>query len=250
MIRKLPLVALFFQFALFAQEPIFSSSSTISTFGSVNSPLAEQVENVIDENVNTKYLDFSDFDGIAFTVNLNGAQKIATSMEFTTANDSPERDPMNYEILGSNDGSNFTVVTSGSIVCKPERYSTTNYAFSNTTAYSYYRLIFTNQCDTIESIIQIAEVQLYQTALSNEVFLNKGFALYPNPTEGRFSIRSQNMQEIDLITVTDALGKKIKQLDVYGLSNVELNLEGILKGVYFVKIASGSQNVVKKIMIK
>lgn len=87
MFKKLPLLVLLCSFAVNAQEPIFSPTSSISTFGSVNSPSNEQVGNVIDGNVNTKYLDIFDFDGIGFTVNLNGVAKTATSMAFTTAND-------------------------------------------------------------------------------------------------------------------------------------------------------------------
>ena len=63
-------LTLMFQMGVFGQTPIFSPSSSISTYGSVNSPSAEQVQNVIDGNVATKYLDFFDSDGIGMTVNL------------------------------------------------------------------------------------------------------------------------------------------------------------------------------------
>jgi hypothetical protein len=250
MTKKLPLFLLLFQCALFAQEPIFSATSSISTFGSVNSPAAEQVDKVIDGNRYTKYLDFIDVDGIGFTVNLNGVQKSATSMAFTTANDYAERDPMNYQILGSNNGSSFTTVASGSIVCNPTRYNTTTYNFTNTESYSYYRLIFTSQCNTIETIFQIAEVQLFHTALSIETFESNDLTLHPNPTNGRFSIQSKEMKAIDTITVTDALGKQIKQVQVNSTADLQLNLEGIATGIYFVQITSGSENLVRRIVIQ
>ncbi|MBY0485789.1 MAG: discoidin domain-containing protein, partial [Flavobacteriaceae bacterium] len=145
------------QFAA-AQTPIFNSSMSISPLGSVSSPGGEQYYNIIDGNIYSKFLDFSAFDGFGFTVSI-GAPKTATSISITTANDSPSRDPMNYQVLGSNDGSNFTSVATGSIACNGSRYYTRNFTFSNSTSYSYYRVNFTNTCG--DSMFQLAEVQLY-----------------------------------------------------------------------------------------
>lgn len=197
MTKKLPLLLLLCNFALHAQEPIFSATSNISSFGSVSSPANETISKIIDGNINTKFLDFNYSDGLGFTVNLNGVQKTAVRMDFTTANDSPARDPMNYQILGSTSGTSYTVIASGTIVCNATRFNTTTYNFSNTTAYTYYRLVFTDQCDTIESMIQIAEIQLFHSTLDNEAFVKSThFALYPNPNNGSFSIRQQVLKRL------------------------------------------------------
>lgn len=249
--RKLPLLLLLSQCALFAQEPIFSSTSSISSYGSVSSPANEGFTKIIDGDIETKFLDFNYTDGLGFTVNLNGVQKTATSMEFTTANDSPERDPMNYQISGSTNGTNYTVITSGTITCNTTRFNTTTYNFTNNGAYSYYRLVFTNQCNTIEAMIQIAEVQLFHTELSTEQFTKESdFSVQPNPSNGVFSIHSQANKTIDFVTVTDALGKQIQQVHFNAATSQELNLQGVSSGIYFVQITSGSENVVKKIIIE
>lgn len=250
MIKKLPLLLLLCQVAASAQEPMFSPTSNISPFGLVSSPVGENYTKIIDGDITTKFLDFNHSDGLGFTVNLNGVPKTATSMEFTTANDSAERDPMNYQISGSNNGSNFTVITSGSIICNSTRFNTTTYSFTNTGSYSYYRLVFSNQCNTIESMIQIAEVQLFHTNLDTDKFSKTdNFTLYPNPNNGIFSIRSKESRAIDLVTISDALGKQIKQVQLNGATTSELNLQGIASGIYFVQITSGSENVTKKIVI-
>ena len=251
MIKKLPILLLLCQFSIHAQEPIFSPTSTISSFGSVSSPANEGYAKIIDGDIETKFLDFNYFDGLGFTVNLNGEMKSATSMEFTTANDSPERDPMNYQILGSTNGTNYTIVTSGSIVCDSERFNTTTYTFTNNQAYSYYRLVFTNQCNTIEAMIQIAEVQLFEDELSTiQLEQENDFTLYPNPNNGSFFIGSKNNQNIDLVVVTDALGKQIQQFTYNNVTTPELHLQGIASGIYFVKITSGSTSVLKKMIIE
>lgn len=159
-----------------AQTPIFNSSMAISIFGDVNSPGGEQYGNIIDGNINSKFLDFSANDGMGFTVNLGGASQAASSISITTANDSPSRDPKNYEVLGSNDGSNFISVGSGVIQCISTRFFTRNFAFANSTAYKYYRVNFTNTCG--DTMFQLAEVQLYTcgSAVGGIVSANQSIA--------------------------------------------------------------------------
>ncbi|HEY9183898.1 MAG TPA: LamG-like jellyroll fold domain-containing protein [Salegentibacter sp.] len=141
------------------QSPIFTPGMNISTTGSVNSPYGEDVSKIIDANNYTKFLDFNYSDGMGFTVFMGGAAYVATSIEITTANDSPNRDPRNFQILGSNDGSAFTSVASGSIPCISSRFAKRSFSFSNTNGYKYYRIIFTTQCGSDNSL-QIAETQL------------------------------------------------------------------------------------------
>lgn len=232
-------------FGMHAQDPLFDASTTITAYGSVSSPSAEQYFNIIDGDIETKFLDFNYFDGLGFTVNLEGYQTVVTSMDFTTANDSPERDPTVFEIFGSNDGTYFTSIIVGDIVCDPERFYTTSYIFDNTEAYSYYRFVFSAQCNTIEAMIQIAEVQLYGTALARKDFVKTELKLFPNPNNGNFTI-SQN-EAIGKVVITDALGKIVKQLDLENSFSHQIDMQGVESGLYFVKTTTGST---QKLIIK
>ncbi len=145
-----------------AQTAIFNSSMSVTPYGNVSSPGSESFVHIIDSNVGTKFLDFDSGDGMGFTVDLGGDSKIASSIDITTANDVDGRDPRNYEISGSNDGYNFTSITTGTINCISDRFFTRNYSFANSTAYKYYRINFTNTCG--DSMFQLAEVQLYTCA--------------------------------------------------------------------------------------
>ena len=81
-------------------------------------------------------------------VDLLGVARTAIAMEFVTANDAPERDPTNYEIFGSNDGTNFTSIATGTIPCVSTRFFSRTFSFTNTNSYTHYRLNFTGTCGT------------------------------------------------------------------------------------------------------
>jgi len=148
-----------------AQSPIFNATQTVEPYGDVSSFPTEQVANIIDGNVNTKFIDTKVADGMGFTVTLP-APKIAASITITTANDAPLRDPTKYEVLGSNDKVSFTSIANGSIPCIGTRFFARNFTFTNTTAYTYYRIVFRTQCGVDPSVdaFQLSEVQLSTAA--------------------------------------------------------------------------------------
>jgi len=140
-------------------------------------PGAETPDLAIDDNVETKYLHFKgDFDpdagptGIQVTPAVGAT--VVTGLTFTTANDVPGRDPIAFELSGSNDGIDgpYTVIASGLIVdfAQDEEWprftkNETPIGFYNKTAYTNYQLVFTAirgpVGDSVNSM-QIAEVEL------------------------------------------------------------------------------------------
>jgi len=249
--KKLPFLLLLLAFGANAQVPIFDPSMTVSEAGYVYSPSGEGVTNIIDGDVETKFLDFSYYDGLGFTVDLGGYTAIASSMDFTTANDSQERDPMEFQISGSNDNYDFTVIANGTIECEPDRLTTRTFTFDNTEPYGFYEVKFMSQCNTIEQMIQVSEVQLFDNSLSVTRFQpeNNEFQLYPNPGNGHFYIKQKGQQHINNVTVTDALGKVVRNV-ILDTTSPEINMEGIAGGIYFVKIDTDKKSIVKKLIVK
>lgn len=159
--KKLFIFSVFLAFgSVFSQSPIFSPSMTITEFGVVNSPNNEEVDNIIDGNTSTKFLDFEFSDGMGFTVDLGGTPMAASSIAITTANDIPNRDPQNYTVYGSNNGTDFTQIATGVIPCISDRFNERTFTFNNVIAYNFYRINFTAQCGSTNSL-QLSEVQLY-----------------------------------------------------------------------------------------
>ncbi len=193
--KKITLVLciVFCAYQLHSQAIFDDTVHTATAFGNVNSPGGEGPQQIIDQNDQTKFLDFNagaGFDGLGFEVNLNDDgdpndtdEVIATSIRIVTANDASERDPMDYEIFGSNNGTDYTSITTGNIPCVTTRFLSRTYNFTNTTAYSYYRLVFTNPCG-VTNIIQVADVQLFGT-IGNPPVINCPGDIVINNTSGQ-----------------------------------------------------------------
>jgi len=142
-------------------------------------PAAETPPLAIDNDINTKYLHFKgDFDpdpgtgGAGFRVTPGASGTIVTGLTFTTANDTPGRDPISFQLSGSNVGIDgpYTVIATGNIVdfsaaTEWPRFTinSTPITFANSTPYDHYQIIFTAirgpVGDGVNSM-QIAEVEL------------------------------------------------------------------------------------------
>lgn len=72
--------------------------------------------------------------------------------------------------------------------------------------------------------------------------------LYPNPSNGEFTVQLANTNDTANVTVYDSLGKQISSKQVQGKENVTLN--NAARGIYMVVITSGSTVTTKKVVIK
>jgi hypothetical protein len=142
-------------------------------------PSNEAPRFAIDDNIATKYLHFKgDFypdpgtGGAGFRVTPSISQTTVFGLTFTTANDYPARDPVAFELSGSNvsiDGP-YSLIASGEIVDFNQRTewprftkNRTPISFRNSVAYNHYQLIFTairGPAGGMVNSMQIAEVEL------------------------------------------------------------------------------------------
>ena len=130
---------------------------------SANSPVAETAPNAIDNNINTKYLNFDELN-TGFRVQLPAATPL-NGLNFWSANDAPERDPTSYQLEGSNDGTNFTVVASGAIPDFTARFQQQGVTFPQTAAFRFFRVTFPTVRDAAAAnSMQIAEVEFVEPA--------------------------------------------------------------------------------------
>jgi len=255
--KRLPFFALFFACTCFAQEPIFDPSMVIYGLGTVDSPIGEEVDKIIDGNVNTKFLDFELGDGMGLTVNLGGTAAIASSIELTTANDFPERDPVEFEVLGSNDATNYTTLLEDTLPCIADRFEPRIFSISNTEAYLFYRINFPVPCDPTGgsgfASIQLAEVQLYQDILGvgESGLVSTQIALAPNPSYGVFTLSYSGSEQLEQATITDVLGTVVQTINLRNFnSQTIVSMRSASTGIYFLNVSSANRTVVKRILVK
>lgn len=125
----------------------------------------------IDDQILTKYLHFRgevEPTGIRVTPSIGAT--IVTGLTFTTANDAAPRDPVEYEIYGSNESIDgpFTLIHSGAIVdfadatAWPRRtINETPIRFDNNVMYEHYQVMFPTVRDPGgANSMQIAEIEI------------------------------------------------------------------------------------------
>ena len=133
----------------------------------------EDVTKAIDNDPNTKYLNFAKL-GTGFIVTPGSALPPIGGISLTSANDAPERDPASYEVWGSNDGGvTFTLISSGSVPAFSARGQEQVINFPRAAALQYfqYKLDFPTVRDPVAAnSMQIAEVKLLGAAFPENAF--------------------------------------------------------------------------------
>jgi len=118
------------------------------------SDATEGSSRVTDGDLSTKFLIFTYDPTFYIQLKFKKAQHI-TTYSLTSANDAPSRDPKDWNLAGSNDGTTWTVLDTRTGETFSDRGKTNSYDFTNTATYTYYRLNITANGGS--SLFQMAE---------------------------------------------------------------------------------------------
>jgi predicted alpha-1,2-mannosidase len=119
---------------------------------SAENPPDEVAVKLKDSDPSTKWLAFSPTGWVTYRL---AQPEAVAKYSLTSANDAPGRDPRNFTLQGSDDGSQWTDLDSRTGQTFGGRFATNTYSFTNTTAYGYYRLNVT--ANSGDSIVQLAD---------------------------------------------------------------------------------------------
>jgi len=134
-------------------------------------PGAETPPLSVDNNSGTKFLHFKgELEPTGIQVTPAAGASIVTGLTFTTANDSPERDPISFELSGSNESIDgpYELIAAGDIVDFAQvdawprfTMNETEIAFDNAAVYKHYQVMFPTIRDAASAnSMQIAEIEL------------------------------------------------------------------------------------------
>ncbi len=144
-----------------APDPDVARPSNPIVATSDNSPGAEGVENAIDNDPSTKYLNFDAGSGAVTGLTVTPGGSIVTGLALTSANDAAERDPATYQLSGSTDGgTTFTLIVEGDVPAFADRFTRVEVSFDNQVGYITYELLFPTTVGPNQNSMQIAEIEL------------------------------------------------------------------------------------------
>ena len=148
--------------------------SVKEVFGSKEYITYEHIYNLIDTDVRTKFLTGDSFP-ITINYRLDKPRKIK-DYSLSSANDYPERDPVDWALEGSNDGEKWINLHSVKGEKFTERFQKKTYGINNNSEFVLYRLVVSKKVShNKDDLLQIADFDITlenQEATSN----NKGMA--------------------------------------------------------------------------
>ena len=111
-----------------------------------------------------------------------------------------------------------------------------------------FRIVFQSD-ESANQLGVVVDDFVIEGTLSNDDFELQNVSIYPNPSNGIFTVSTGN-KSIDQIEVYDISGKVIFNAKNVTNSNFEysLDLNVVANGIYFVKITSENQSAVKRII--
>lgn len=75
-----------------------------------------------------------------------------------------------------------------------------------------------------------------QPAAGVEEYANSSFTLFPNPTSESFTLKGLNGLDISSVSILNAEGKRLKSLSAVHSNSLNLNVEDLENGIYFVQV--------------
>ncbi len=207
-----------------------------------NSPSNESIGNAIDNRIGTKYLTFQESTWIEYSLpELSLVQGYAVF----SANDSPERDPANWEFQAY-DEENHNWVTLHKVDNEPHwtsRFQSKEFYFSNSNSYYKYRLYISSAHGA--DIVQLAELEIYgiMGGVPNgvEENLSANLSVFPNPVNDVLHISGDS--QLKEIRVHDLSGRILKQIPLQGEFRKTLDVDDLGPGIYILNIETIEGNI-------
>jgi hypothetical protein len=173
-------------------------------------------------------------------LNFTGVRQDETvKLSWTTAQESNSRE---FDVERSGDGSHFTSI--GVVAAKGNSVVATDYTFTDAqplTGSNYYRL---RQVDLDGKAVYSKTVKLdFGTSLALRIL--------PNPAHGTANIFVGNTTEALSIQILDLNGRVVKQIiTTPGTANIPVDLTGVARGVYMVKVISSASLATEKLLVQ
>lgn len=227
----------------------------IDELNGAGSPPNEEVDKLIDNDVNTKYLVRALSSWVEIKTNrftkLNG-------YTITSANDEPGRDPVKWQLRAWNHNTNRWIVLHDERdnPIWENRLQMRSWAFDNEEWLSRYRLEISEINGNPQGLMQMAEVELYGEVgefTSVDLKNQNEVSVYPNPASDQLFIDFNGVELGNArVLLFDIAGRIISDDNLTGEENslYRISTSGIASGLYLLKIETDQKTFSNKILIR
>ena len=98
--------------------------------------------------------------------------------------------------------------------------------------------------------VEEKSIAVTETEASVVIPVEKSIKVYPNPNNGQFFLEVSNFEARATVSIYNMLGSKVYESKMTNEINHKINLLGIKKGVYFVKVTDQKEQFTKKIIVR
>jgi Zn-dependent metalloprotease len=112
-----------------------------------------------------------------------------------------------------------------------------------------------NFCDGVSSITivdQPEDKSTVEKSLPEKPVIKTGgksVKVYPNPNSGQFTLELTNIESGSMVGIYNLLGTRVYQSTAKNETSHKINLPGIKRGIYFVKVMDGKKQVTRKMVV-
>lgn len=243
---------------LFNAEPvdIITELVDVTKLAGTSSAQGGKASNAFDDAIYTKWLDFAnDYSSTRSSwvqYHFPGNSYIVTHYSITSANDFPQRDPKNWDILGSDNGSEWTVLDTRTNELFDNRFQKNTYSFANKTAYSYYRLQINSVFKPNEAnCVQLSEFTLWAGKEGSvaAIGVTESSASASISVDGTQKLTVANIQPNTVVRVVSMNGCVVSEV-LAKSETVEFDVSHWKKGVYLFYLQTAKNVLVRKAIIQ
>jgi hypothetical protein len=115
---------------------------------------------------------------------------------------------------------------------------------------SGYFLAVAGPCEDDEEMLRsVTKKEEAVSVLPEETTTDASANCVPNPSDGSFKVYIKNMKE-GVLQIVDVSGRPVHVTNFKNTNVIDVNLQHVARGIYFVRIAAQNGTIVKKIIIK
>ena len=156
-----------------------------------------------------------------------------------------------YSILASSSTVNSGLYRNNNGAAYPYEYgSAMSITGASDNLAGYYYFFYNWSISSISCYSDLVEtVAIVEPCASIKEKAKLDFEIFPNPNQGEFTLKTIKTNSDISVEISDINGKLIYKETRSGLEN-NLQISNIQRGVYFIKVSSNNDNVIKRFVVQ